>query len=130
MPDEERPDEEMELLSRAIIDAIVKSKDVRNAMNKLFQADESYAKSLMVLMLKVQNLADSLGTEGENGTEFTHEKRLEFNTKVEEELRNHDIDISNIVDGIRETSSETAFRKFLADRFDQDEWLKKNGLIL
>ncbi|VAX24963.1 hypothetical protein MNBD_NITROSPINAE04-545, partial [hydrothermal vent metagenome] len=35
----------------------------------------------------------------------------------------------NLVDGKIETPSELAFREFLADRFDQDEWLKKIGVI-
>lgn len=131
MADEKQRDDNMESLSRAIVDAITKSPEVRQAIKKLAERDESYSRSFMVLMLKVRNLAETLGVEIAAGKDETAGEEM-FNLNFveregEDELPG--IDLSNYVDGRKETPSETAFREFESSQFNQMEWLKKHGLI-
>lgn len=132
MSEDKRHEEEFEFLSRAIVDAIVKSSDVRKAIRKLSESDESYAKSFMVLMLKVQNIAETLEGEKPAKPGLPTEKKMElgkedFEGELDEEPEETR---KNYVDGKLLSPSEMAFRKFLAERFDQDDWLKRNKLIL
>lgn len=130
MPENERPEDDMEMLSKAIVDAIVKSKDVREAIRKLSDTDESYSKSFMVLMLRVQNLVESIGVDLSKAVDPSSEEK--FNPNIVKppaaKKKNRDF-FKNLVDGKVESPSELAFREFLANRFDQDEWLKKIGVI-
>lgn len=131
MSENERPEDDMEMLSKAIVDAIIKSKEVREAIRKLSDTDESYSKSFMVLMLRVQNLVESIGVDLSKAVDPASDD--EFNParvkpSASRKKKNRDI-FKNLVDGKVETPSELAFREFLAKRFDQDEWLKKIGII-
>jgi hypothetical protein len=131
MSENERPEDDMEMLSKAIVDAIIKSKEVREAIRKLSDTDESYSKSFMVLMLRVQNLVESIGVDLSKATDPASED--EFNPgpvkpSATRKKKNRAV-FKNLVDGKVETPSELAFREFLAKRFDQDEWLKKIGII-
>ncbi|MGK7346069.1 MAG: hypothetical protein ACNS63_09705 [Candidatus Nitrospinota bacterium M3_3B_026] len=128
MPEEPSPENEMEILSKAIVDAIVRSRDVRKAIARLSGSDEIDSKSFMVLMLKVGNLAEAMGfdvppgggdgaaKEGTNG---------EAGDKPDEQVKLPD----SYEDGRRLSRAEKAFREYLSKVFDQDEWLRKNGLI-
>lgn len=132
MSEDKRHEEEFEFLSRAIVDAIVKSSDVRKAIRKLSESDESYAKSFMVLMLKVQNIAETMEGEKPAKPGLPTEKKMElgkedFEGELDEEPEEPR---KNYVDGKLLSPSEMAFREFLAERFDQDDWLRRNKLIL
>ncbi len=130
MPENERPDDDMETLSKAIVDAIIKSKDVREAIRKLSDTDESYSKSFMVLMLRVQNLVESIGVDLSKAADPSSEEKFNPGPVKPSAIKKKNRDLfKNLVDGKVETPSELAFREFLADRFDQDEWLKKIGVI-
>lgn len=130
MPENERPEDDMEMLSKAIVDAIIKSKDVREAIRKLSDTDESYSKSFMVLMLRVQNLVESIGVDLSKAVDPSSEEKLNPSPVKPSAAKKRNRDsFKNLVDGKIETPSELAFREFLADRFDQDEWLKKIGII-
>lgn len=129
MSENERPDDDMEMLSKAIVDAIIKSKDVREAIRKLSDTDESYSKSFMVLMLRVQNLVESIGVDLSKAVDPSSDEKFNPAPVKPSAAKKKNNDFKNLVDGKIETPSELAFREFLADRFDQDEWLKKIGVI-
>jgi len=129
MAENKRPDDEMESLSRAIVDAIINSRDVRKAMRKISEADDSYSKSFMVLMLKLQNLADSIDLD-KNSQEQVKNFNIGSEMSGLTQPRAKKNEFKNFVDGKRESTSEIAFREFLASRFNQEDWLRKNGLTL
>ena len=131
MAEERHGGQNMEFLSKAIVDAITKSPEVRKAIKQLTERDENYSKSFMVLMLKVRNIAESLGVEIAQGAEDTQGEEmfdLNFMSRKKEEKK-ETMDLTDIVDGRKETPSELAFREFDSSRFNQEEWLKKHGLI-
>ncbi len=129
MSEKERPEDDMEALSRAIVEAIVKSKDVRKAIRKLSDNDENYSKSFMVLMLRVQNLVESIGVDLSKAMDQMHERHYDPSAAEPAGAKKKNNDFKNVVDGKRETPSELAFREYLANRFNVDAWLKKHGII-
>ncbi|MDH5509374.1 MAG: hypothetical protein OEZ32_03365 [Nitrospinota bacterium] len=130
MADDKQRDDNMEFLSRAIVDAITKSPEVRQAIKKLAEEDESYSRSFMVLMLKVRNLAESLGVkitsarEDMGGEEMFDLNFMERKRGAEPEIT----DLSHYVDGRKESPREIEFREFESTRFNEEEWLRKHGL--
>jgi hydroxylamine reductase (hybrid-cluster protein) len=131
MAEERQRDDNMDFLSRAIVDAITKSPEVRQAIKKLAEKDEGYARSFMVLMLKVRNLAETLGVEISGVREEAAGEDmfdLDFIGKRSERDRSR-VDLANFVDGRKESLKEAQFREFESSRFNQEQWLKKHGLI-
>jgi len=131
MAEEKQRDDSMEFLSRAIVDAITKSPEVRQAIKRLAEKDEGYSRSFMVLMLKVRNLAETLGVEISGVREEAVGEDLfdlDFVGK-KGSMERPRADLSNFVDGKKETPKEAAFREFESNRFNQEEWLRKHGLI-
>jgi len=128
MSEEKHPDENMDDLSKAIVDAIMNSRDVRKAIRKLSEMDDNYAKSFMVLMLKVQNLTDTM-EDPQGTTRRSAEFTIDPGQLLEKKPKRTRRDVTNRIDGKVETPNEIAFREYLASLFDQDEWLKNNGLI-
>ncbi len=130
MPDEKDREKEMETLSRAIVEAIVKSRSVRKAISKLSNKEDLFSGSLMVLMLKLQSLADSASIDDEEA--FSDEAR--HGAVIEDEInllaKKKPIDSDIYEEGKKLTPNEAAFRKFLSDNFDQQKWLKRHGLNL
>ncbi|MDH5637686.1 MAG: hypothetical protein OEZ04_04285 [Nitrospinota bacterium] len=130
MADDKQRDDNMEFLSRAIVDAITKSPEVRQAIKKLAEEDESYSRSFMVLMLKVRNLAESLGVKiAGPGDDMGGDEMFDLNFMERKQGAEPEItDLSNYVDGRKESPKEIEFRKFESTRFNQEEWLRKHGL--
>ncbi|VAX24075.1 hypothetical protein MNBD_NITROSPINAE02-2233 [hydrothermal vent metagenome] len=130
MPDEKDREKEMETLSRAIVEAIVKSRSVRKAISKLSNKEDLFSGSLMVLMLKLQSLADSTNKDDEGA--FVDD--AEHGAVIEDEIsllaKNKPINSDIYDEGKKLTPNEAAFRKFLSDNFDQQKWLKRHGLNL
>lgn len=131
MPDEKDREKEMEVLSRAIVEAIMKSRNVRQAIEKLSQKEDVASSSLMVLMLKLQNLAESINVDQPDKDSFSDEE----DGSVDEHGSKDNIDNTlnnseSCEEGKKLSPNEIAFRDFLAGRFDQDKWLKKHGLII
>ncbi|HJM83549.1 MAG TPA: hypothetical protein QF720_08180 [Nitrospinota bacterium] len=125
-------EDDMEFLSRVIVNAIMQSEEVRKAIKMLTESDKTNQKSFMVLMLKVQHLLDSIDPDDKR---ITREIKLDLD-EVEEQSEiskssdNWKRKSRFIVDGKMETPQELAFRKFLSEKFNQREWLRSNGLNL
>ena len=74
----------------------------------------------MVLVLKMQVLADSLDLGLEEPTiEKKRVKRPRKKTSKEQ---------AQYIDGRKLSKNEITFENFISERFDTDQWLKKNGL--
>lgn len=125
MPEEPSPENEMEMLSRAIVDAIVRSRDVRKAIARLSGSEEIDSKSFMVLMLKVGNLAEAMGFDVPPGGKDTDGAAEAKDEPEEGRIKLPD----SYEDGRMLSRAEKAFRDYLSKVFNQDEWLRKNGLI-
>ncbi|MBI4667402.1 MAG: hypothetical protein HY751_13445 [Nitrospinae bacterium] len=131
MADEEKNNEkDMEVLTRAIVEAITKSRDVRDAIKRLSEGEEVCSKSFMVLMLKVRSLAESMGFDVAD--ECRHEPLKPRATGKPAAPPQEDVVklSGRVEDGKALSDSESLFRDYLAEKFDQDAWLKKLGLKL
>jgi len=124
---------DFEKLSKAITEAVVSSQKVKKIVEEILKKDKICASSFMVLVLKIQALADVLEeNEGnvhrENNDENIETIKLESkeNQKFEKKLPK---DSAQQIDGRILSEKETAFEEFASKKFDTEAWLKKLGLI-
>ena len=116
------PDKEFEKLSKAITEAILNSKDVKKIIAEIREKDLFAPNSLMVMVLKLESLSaikDCLN----DAMEEDLENFIEPPNKKKEKTRRQYIDGKELDD------QEIAFQDFLAKKFNQKKWLKKNRLI-
>jgi hypothetical protein len=124
MPDSH--EKEMEELSKAIVEAIMGSNDVKEALEKLKKIDSNTANSIMVFMVRMDSLSN------------TNEKCRKIDPIIEESLRlkpkkrrgRKAQEKPFIVDGRILSRNEQKFLDYLSFNFDQIAWLKKNKLKL
>jgi hypothetical protein len=131
--DEKNNEKDMEILTRAIVDAITKSRDVREAIRRLTETDEVCSKSFMVLMLKVRSLAETMGLDFPGSCSHDPDKpSMPAKDKKRGEVRQAAFKklMGDLVDGKKLTQREMEFCEYLADNFDSGQWLKKHGLIM
>jgi hypothetical protein len=108
-------EEDIERLSKAIVNAIVGSKEVRSTLARLIEKDVLLDKGFMVLMIKMQALAELAGFTGNN---------------VKGKKRQRKNDAPQYIDGRELTQNEVAFLEYCAKRFNEKEWLKKAGITI
>ena len=138
MPDDSGGEKDMEALTRAIVDAITRSREVREAVKRLSDNDDVCSKSFMVLMLKVRNLAETMGVElhtcsheGSSAQERFEELKRVYKPKTKNgEPSPPPQPPRDMVDGAVLSPEEAAFREYLAEKFDEQAWLRKLGLIM
>lgn len=104
---EEMNSEELERLSRAIINAIVKSEDVQKALALLYEEEPVCNEGLMVLMIRMRALTDA----------------AEELRDVTRHLKNGDRK-RQFIDGRELSPQEAAFQEYCAEKFDEEKWLK------
>ncbi|MBI4378043.1 MAG: hypothetical protein HY578_02985 [Nitrospinae bacterium] len=109
------PEEEIEKLSKAIVNAIINSKEVSNILSRLIKNNAIVNKGFMVLIVKLQTLAELA-----NSAEKTS------NGKKRSKKKN----IKQYIDGRELTPNEIAFLEFCAKSFNEKEWLKKVGIAI
>ncbi|GMT41777.1 MAG: hypothetical protein IEMM0002_0188 [bacterium] len=119
-------DEDMEKLSRAIVEAIMSSEPVRRALGKMHNVEDSLPSNFMVFMLRLDSLVD-----GKNGNK-KGEIRLEEFSKEKPKKRKSRKPAKRlpIVDGRLLSENEKTFLDYLSKKFDQKAWLKKNKISL
>ena len=115
-------DGDYEKLSKAITEAVLSSPKVKKIVSEIQKRDEICPQSFMVLVLKLQSLTEGFEVEVEEATEKPKKKSRRTKKKVAEEAQ--------YIDGARLSKNEIEFEEFISERFDAEEWLKKNGLIL
>ncbi|MEE8127992.1 MAG: hypothetical protein V3T45_05510 [Nitrospinaceae bacterium] len=111
-----------EKLSKAITEAVLCSPKVKKIVSEIQQRDDICPQSFMVLVLKLQSLTEGFEVEVEEAPEKSKKKSRRTKKKVAEEAQ--------YIDGARLSKKEIEFEEFISERFDAEEWLKKNGLIL
>ena len=115
-------DGDYEKLSKAITEAVLSSPKVKKIVSEIQKRDEICPQSFMVLVLKLQSLTEGFDVEVEEAPEKSKKKARRSKKKAAEE--------GQYIDGARLSKKEIEFEEFINERFDAEEWLKKNGLIL
>ena len=115
-------DGDYEKLSKAITEAVLSSPKVKKIVSEIQKRDEICPQSFMVLVLKLQSLTEGFEVEVEEAHEKPKKKPRRTKKKTAEEAQ--------YIDGARLSKKEQEFEEFISERFDAEEWLKKNGLIL
>ena len=115
-------DGDYEKLSKAITEAVLSSPKVKKIVSEIQKRDEICPQSFMVLVLKLQSLTEGFEVEVEEAPDKTKKKPRRSKKKTAEEVQ--------YIDGERLSKKEIEFEEFINERFDPEEWLKKNGLIL
>ena len=114
---------EFERLSKAITEAVMTSEKVREIVEEIQKKDEICPQSFMVLVLKMQVLAESLELKVEqNNTSGKPTTKKRGRKKTPEKPQ--------YIDGRKLSKREIDFEEFLNKRFDSESWLRENGLIL
>ncbi len=116
--------EDMEKLSRAIVEAITGSEDVRQALKKMQKLNDAVANNFMVFMVKLDSLSDNQN--GKNGIRLEEipGKRLKKRKAGKKSVKPF------IVDGKVISENEKVFLDYISKNFDQKAWLEKNKLRL
>ncbi|MBI3794071.1 MAG: hypothetical protein HY280_05005 [Nitrospinae bacterium] len=122
-PKEPNPND-MENLSRAIVEAILGSQDVKQAMEKLNVSVDAFGKNFMVFVVNLDAVADFNKKDPNIVQGPAEEPKLRKRKTVKRD------NLPDLVDGKEVSSNEEMFRDFIADRFDSDSWLKKLKLRL
>ena len=122
MSDSEGSEASFEKLSKAITEAVMTSPKVKKIVAEIQKDDNICSKSFMVLVLKMEVLTDSLELEIEE--ELKEERPKPKKRKSKKSSRK-----PQFIDGQELSKKEIEFQEFANKKFDNDEWLKKNGLI-
>ena len=115
-------DGDYEKLSKAITEAVLSSPKVKKIVSEIQKRDEICPQSFMVLVLKLQSLTEGFDVEVEEAQERPKKKSRRTKKKTAEEAQ--------YIDGAKLSKKEIEFEEFACERFNAEEWLKKNGLIL
>ena len=122
MSDSDGSERSFEKLSKAITEAVMTSPKVKKIVAEIQKDEEICPKSFMVLVLKMEVLTDSLELEVEE--ELKEERPAPKKRRIMKSSRK-----PQFIDGQELSKKEIEFQEFTNKKFDDDEWLKKNGLI-
>jgi len=122
MSDSDGSERSFEKLSKAITEAVMTSPKVKKIVAEIQKDDNICPKSFMVLVLKMEVLTDSLELEVEE--ELKEERPAPKKRRSKKSSRK-----PQFIDGQELSKKEIEFQEFTNKKFDNDEWLKKNGLI-
>lgn len=115
-------DRDYEKLSKAITEAVLSSPKVKKIVSEIQQRDHICPQSFMVLVLKLQSLTEGFEVDVEEAPEKPKKKTRRSKKKIAEQTQ--------YIDGEKLSKNEIEFEELISERFDTEEWLKKNGLIL
>ena len=122
MSDSDGSERSFEKLSKAITEAVMTSPKVKKIVAEIQKDEDICPKSFMVLVLKMEVLTDSLELEVEE--ELKEEQPAPKKRRRKKSSRK-----PQFIDGQELSKKEIEFQEFANKKFDNDEWLKKNGLI-
>ena len=122
MSDSDGSERSFEKLSKAITEAVMTSPKVKKIVAEIQKDEDICPKSFMVLVLKMEVLTDSLELEVEE--ELKEERPAPKKRRSKKSSRK-----PQFIDGQELSKKEIEFQEFTNKKFDDDEWLNKNGLI-
>ncbi len=122
-PKEPNP-QDMENLSRAIVDAILRSGDVKHAMEKLNMPIDGVGKNLMVFVVNLDSVSEFQKNDGkiDAAAQETPKPRRRKPSKRDP--------LPDLIDGRHVSENEKKFQEFVSEKFDSNAWLKKLRLRL
>ena len=123
MSESDGAERSFEKLSKAITEAVMVSPKVKKIVAEIQKNEEICPKSFMVLVLKMEVLTDSFDLEVEE--ELTEEQPT-----PKKRARRKPLKKSQFIDGRQLSKKEIEFQEYSNKKFNTEEWLKKNGLIL
>ena len=123
MSESDGAERSFEKLSKAITEAVMVSPKVKKIVAEIQKNEEICPKSFMVLVLKMEVLTDSLELEVEE--ELAEEQPTPKKRAGRKSLKK-----SQFIDGQQLSKKEIEFQEYSNKKFNTEEWLKKNGLIL
>ncbi|MBI3599401.1 MAG: hypothetical protein HY097_02010 [Nitrospinae bacterium] len=106
----ERPNEVLNELSKAITNALIKSDEVINMLFDLKKQNMIEPSAKLAFIIKVNDIINIA------------EKLSEVKSLVSGQK-------SEYVDGRKLTKNEIAFEDYLSEKFNETDWLKKHGII-
>tara|TARA_Y100000590_G_scaffold218799_1_gene247847 strand:+ start:339 stop:710 length:372 start_codon:yes stop_codon:yes gene_type:complete len=112
-----------EKLSKAITEAVITSPKVKKIVAEIQKSEEICPTSFMVLVLKMEVLTDSLEVEVEEELTEEHPGPKKRSSRKPPKK-------AQFIDGKKLTKKEIEFQEYSNKKFNTEEWLKKNGLIL
>jgi len=124
MSDSDGSERSFEKLSKAITEAVMTSPKVKKIVAEIQKDEDICPKSFMVLVLKMEVLTDSLELEVEEELKEERPAPKKRKSKSKKSSRK-----PQFIDGQELSKKEIEFQEFTNKKFDDDEWLKKNGLI-
>jgi hypothetical protein len=122
MSDSDGSERSFEKLSKAITEAVMTSPKVKKIVSEIQKDEDICPKSFMVLVLKMEVLTDSIELEVEE--ELKEEQPVPKKRRRKNSLRK-----PQFIDGQELSKKEIEFQEYTNKKFDDEEWLKKNGLI-
>lgn len=121
MGDSNDSEQQFEKLSRAITEAVMRSEKVRRIVEEIQKKENICPQSFMVLVLNMQSLSGAIEMTAQE--EETAEKKPLKRTR-----KKRTAECDQFIDGRKLTKNEVAFQEFLNERFDANEWFKRNGI--
>ncbi|MBI5183633.1 MAG: hypothetical protein HY999_04655 [Nitrospinae bacterium] len=107
----------LERLSRVITEAIIRSEEVKKILSEIKNQDIIYPESFMILVIRMESLVEII-------------EEIHNNLGVKKKrTRKDNPPIPQYIDGKKLTDKEIVFEEYYTERFNEDEWLKNNGLI-
>lgn len=126
---EEKSEKEMDELSKAIVAAITNSPKVRKAVEKICDTDDLGSNAYMMMMLEIKNLADFMGIDAPEDLASAEEACEEADIDAPPLAAGDNKKPVKIGEGESLSENELAFREFMAERFDEADWLSKNKIF-
>ena len=123
MSESDGAERSFEKLSKAITEAVMVSPKVKKIVAEIQKNEEICPKSFMVLVLKMEVLTDSFDLEVE-------EELAEEQPTPKKRANKKSLKKSQFIDGQQLSKKEIEFQEYSNKKFNTEEWLKKNGLIL
>ncbi len=122
----------MEHLSKAIVEAILGSDDVKKALEKLNSSEDTLGKNFMVFMVSLDSLNDAKkGIKNHEMGEMGEMSDMpEDMPKPRRRRPVKRTDTPDHIDGEPLSKNEKNFRDMLSDHFDSEAWLKSLKLRL
>ena len=102
---------------------MITSPKVKKIVAEIQKSEEICPTSFMVLVLKMEVLTDSLEVEVEEELTEEHPGPKKRSSRKPPKK-------AQFIDGKKLTKKEIEFQEYSNKKFNTEEWLKKNGLIL
>ena len=117
--------EEYENLNDAILQAIVKSKEVQDILAKFKKKDHLNDRAVLNLFLSLDELYQMINEKSSAPSLYKLEPGNSSSKESIESAEKSSFKQGNIIDGKILTINEVLFEKYCQGNFNQDSWMKK-----